>query len=132
MNVRSALLGLFVVLTIVLAFAAAYEAGSKPPVTSTSVSYSTLTQTSTITVVSNGTQTITEDVTVMVQEHPTLIGCGAIVMFDFATSNTTSYVLPANGSQGVLTVETTTTTVTLPAAATVTSTTAISSGQTCV
>ena len=56
MNVRIALLGLFVGLTVVLASTTVYEAGSRTTVTSTSVvtvvSSSTLTQTSTVTATS--------------------------------------------------------------------------------
>ena len=49
MNARSALLGVFVALTIVLASTTVYESGSRTTLTSTNTSTSTLTQTTTVT-----------------------------------------------------------------------------------
>jgi len=49
LNVRFALLGLFVALTIVLASTTVYESGTRTTLTSTSTSTSTLTQTTTVT-----------------------------------------------------------------------------------
>ncbi|MDG7016220.1 MAG: hypothetical protein JRM82_02475 [Nitrososphaerota archaeon] len=66
MNVRTALLGLFVVLTIALASTAVYESGSRSTFTSTSTltQKSTVTATSVTTAVSTSTSVSTQDVTI--------------------------------------------------------------------
>ena len=140
MIARPALLVLFVALTIVLASATVYEAGIKA---TTLTSTSELTQTSTVTVISDSMLTrtslvtvssnasslvVTKEVTMVLQEQVTQTGCGAVYVTSYLTTSTTGYVIPANGSQGVLTMETTTTTVTSPATTTVTNTTSVSSG----
>jgi len=59
LNVRTALLGLFVALTIVFASTTAYESGTRTTLTSTSTSTSTTTSVSTITSTTTETTTIT-------------------------------------------------------------------------
>lgn len=131
MNVRTALLGLFVALTMVLASATVYESGIKSTLTSTStltqnntvtiLSNSTVTKTTTQTVSSNGTSlVVTEEITTVLQVHSSYNMC--LWLIATSTNASTSYVFPPNGSQGVLTVETTTTTVSLPDTTTVNST----------
>jgi len=129
-------------LTIVLASATVYESGIRSTLTSTLTSTSTLTQNNTVTILSNSTMTKTttqtvssngtslvvmEEITTLLQVHSSYNMC--LWLIATSTNASTSYVFPPNGSQGVLTVETTTTTISLPDTTTVNST---SNGQPCV
>jgi hypothetical protein len=137
LNIRTALLGLFVALTIVLASATVYASGIRTTLTSTStltqnntvtetrmltvISNSTLTQTTTRTVSSNNTSlVVTEEITTVLQVHSSYNTC--LWLIATSTNASTNYVFPAGGSQGVLTVATTTTTITLPDTTTINST----------
>lgn len=133
MNVKTALLGLFVALTIVLASATVYESGVRTTITSTSTltqnqtrmvtvtSNMTLTQTTTRTVSSNNASlVVTEEITTVLQVHSSYNMC--LWLIATSTNASTNYVFPASGSQGVLTVITTTTTTTLPDTTTINST----------
>jgi hypothetical protein len=135
LNVRTALLGLFVALTIVLASATVYESGIRTTLTSTSTLMqnnivtqtrmvtvnNTLTLTTTRTVSSNNTSlVVTEEITTVLQVHSSYNFCLWLIFT--STNASTNYVFPTSGSQGVLTVATTTTTITLPDTTTINST----------
>jgi hypothetical protein len=92
LNARTALLGLFVALTIVLASTTVYESGTRTTVTSTSTSTSTLRSTSTNTLTSTLTQTTTSTATsTMTATSPVTTAYG----FQFITG---SGICTANGT----------------------------------
>lgn len=106
MNLRTALLGVFLVLTVVLASTTVYESRLGATATSTS----TVTTVTTVTAPTNSSSLVVTKEVVLTVETEFQNDICVVFLATSTTSSATSYLFPPEGSHGALTVETTTTT----------------------